>query len=325
MDSISKVSVSHKTIKAIIRKAFGSKTGILGIEENTQGWFNALYDVQLDTGHSVFLKMAPPDETPILRYEKDLLKTEMEVLKLFNETSKVPVPKLLFSDCSRKLVDTDFFIMEKLKGSSLGQLQESLDDASLKKIDFDKGEINHQINKITGSEFGLYGSAHKKFPTWYEAFTNMVEYILLDAEDFGVSLLESPEKIMDIFCRNKAALDLVTKPSLCHWDLHDGNIIIDSHGKISGLIDCDRALWGDPIIEFYFSEMFPSKSDFYMGYGKNEQKSQDEVLRRSLYDLYLTLIFVTECRSRNIQDPNHLTWAENCLKKELEKQKELYI
>jgi len=38
--------------------------------------------------------------------------------------------------------------------------------------------------------------------------------------------------------------------SLLHLDAWAQNILVDEAGNVTGLVDLDRALWGDPGIEF---------------------------------------------------------------------------
>ena len=176
MLSSSKVKLNRSDIERIMRKVFGSKTRLVSVEENNEGWFNALYAVSLQGLPDVFLKVALPPEIPVLRYEKGLLAMEVEV-------PKIPSPSVF----------------------------------------------------------------------------------LADAEDFGVEMLFSLNRIRSFFSESADDLDFVTRPCLVHWDLRDGNILIKDKNGIAGIIDCDRALWGDPVIEYYFSIMFPSPEEFFQG------------------------------------------------------------
>ena len=63
------------------------------------------------------------------------------------------------------------------------------------------------------------------------------------------------------------ALDDVRVPQLVHWDLWDGNIFVEPKtGQITGIIDFERALWGDPLMEFQYRtlEITPA---YESGYG----------------------------------------------------------
>ena len=54
-------------------------------------------------------------------------------------------------------------------------------------------------------------------------------------------------------------LDEVTTPTLVHFDLWDGNILVDTTAPtptIGGLIDGERAMWADPLADFVSLALF---------------------------------------------------------------------
>ncbi len=84
----------------------------------------------------------------------------------------------------------------------------------------------------------------------------------------------------------------------------DGNIFVDpATRQVSGLIDFERALWADPLMEVNFGA-FGVNPAFIQGYSRGENASFSlpfspaQQTRRALYDLYLFLIMVIECRYR---------------------------
>ncbi|MNC52015.1 Phosphotransferase enzyme family protein [compost metagenome] len=98
----------------------------------------------------------------------------------------------------------------------------------------------------------------------------------------------------------------MTEPRLIHWDLWNGNLFVKD-GVIVSIIDWERALWGDVLLEYYFRH-FESSQAFIQGYGQTFD-SPNELLRKKLYDFYLDLILVIECYSRQYKDDNHVRWA----------------
>ncbi|MNP78234.1 hypothetical protein D3C76_1757970 [compost metagenome] len=60
-------------------------------------------------------------------------------------------------------------------------------------------------------------------------------------------------------------------------------------------------------MEYYFRH-FENSPAFFAGYGATFD-SPNEQLRIKLYDLYLDLILVIECYSRQYKDENHIRWA----------------
>ncbi|MCG8481078.1 MAG: aminoglycoside phosphotransferase family protein [Spirochaetales bacterium] len=324
MYSISKLRLSKSHIRFILKKVLGNTHNIVGITENRDGWFNALYVIETTQGPDLMLKVAPPEHVRVLRYEKNIMKTEVEVLKTLGEVRGVPVPRIYYDDFDRRLLETDFFIMEKLRGVSLGSVRSTLDPAVLEHVDRQKGRINRALNSRTGEQFGLFSSDQPKFATWSEAFSNMMNDILDDAEELSAAIIRPRAQFEELVASQKNLLNAIKTPKLVHWDLHDNNVIINEQNEITGIVDCDRALWGDPVIEVYFSRFMNQSEPFYEGYGEIGRNTPDFQKRRCLYDLYLALIFVTECRSRKITDPGHLDWASSRLREQLEVTSKLF-
>ena len=93
-------------------------------------------------------------------------------------------------------------------------------------------------------------------------------------------------------------LDEVTAPCFVHWDLWDSNIFVDPDTlSVVGIIDFERALWGDPLMEGQFF----AKSDdatFLDAYGQAMLTTAGSRHRRLLYDLYLFVIMTVEVSYR---------------------------
>jgi aminoglycoside phosphotransferase (APT) family kinase protein len=142
----------------------------------------------------------------------------------------------------------------------------------------------------------------------------MLQGILADGQEMEVLLPQSYTTLYQRLAAYFNALDEVTMPRLVHWDLWDGNIFIDPPtGKITGVIDFERVLWGDPLIEVIFADANP-QSNAVMGFGQPLLSSEDQVRRRLLYTAYLYLIMVIECYYRRYKDH----WQENWAREQLD-------
>ena len=94
------------------------------------------------------------------------------------------------------------------------------------------------------------------------------------------------------------------------------HVLLIKDAAIEGIIDWERALWGDPDFETAVACRFYGPA-FYEGYGKPLAETGSEAIRQSLYRLYLWLILIIEAKVR-YEDADHLPWARDQLKKELE-------
>jgi aminoglycoside phosphotransferase (APT) family kinase protein len=79
-----------------------------------------------------------------------------------------------------------------------------------------------------------------------------------------------------------------------------GNIIISERNDIAAIIDFERSLWGDPLMEYAFGED-PNNNSFLEGYSEDLFASPSAQVRRTLYSLYHYLVLKIECAYRGYQ------------------------
>ena len=105
------------------------------------------------------------------------------------------------------------------------------------------------LHTVTGTRFGYPAAPALQGDTWPEAFTAMMGALLQDAADWGTDLPAA--RIADALARHRRALERVTTAHLVHTDLWEGNVFLDPDTlAITGIIDTERAFWGDPLFEF---------------------------------------------------------------------------
>ncbi|WNS45639.1 aminoglycoside phosphotransferase family protein [Paenibacillus sp. MMS20-IR301] len=311
MESFSKVRLDEQQQSLLTAVAFGTDAVIISSRELTGGFFNTAYDLELSDGRSVILKVAPALETEILSYEKDIMRAEVEALRLVRAAGGIPVPEVYFYDESCALIACPYFFMEKIEGRPYSDVKDSLSADQQFSIEYELGRYQRQINEITGPAFGLFAEASASAgQPWRDVFRSMLQNVLQDALRLGAPLPASLPEIELVLEHCLPALDEVTEPRLIHWDLWNGNLFVQD-GVIVSIIDWERALWGDVLMENYFRH-FENSQAFYEGYG-TKFDSPDELLRIKLYDLYLDLIMVVECYPRQYTDENHMRWVKDNL------------
>lgn len=311
MDSFTKVKLNDRELSILVEAAFGPEMKIISSLELNGGFFNTAYDLELSSGRSVILKIAPAEETEILSYEKDIMRAEVEALQLVAAAGGIPVPDVYAFDDSLQLIPAPYFFMEKIAGQPYSDVKERLTPQERAAIERELGRYQRLINDIEGPGFGLFGQMPEDSGrSWRETFTRMMNQVLADAQRLKARLPASQDEIKQMLGHYYPALDEVTKPRLVHWDLWNGNLFVQD-GVIVSIIDWERALWGDALMEHYFRH-FDHSQAFYEGYGMTFD-SPNEQLRLKLYDLYLDLILVIECYSRQYKDDNHVRWAADNL------------
>jgi aminoglycoside phosphotransferase (APT) family kinase protein len=309
MDNGMKHKVTNEQLSHLIERTFGVNT--VQVEELSDGWANTAYRMELSNGKTVIMKIAPLASVKMMSYEKGLMKTEVETLRRMKELGGIPVPDVLAYGVDDDIVGSDFFVMEKLEGTTYNKLKESMSEAERYRIEFELGQYNRRINELTGEWFGLYADdqeGERQNHSWRDTFHKLILDVLEDGRAAGFALPIAYEAIEQEIAARLDCLDEVTVPRLVHWDLWSGNVFVQD-GRITGIIDFERALWGDPLMEVYFGRLNLSEA-FLKGYGK-DGLTDAENSRRALYSLYLDLILAIECAYRLYEDNGHVEWTRN--------------
>jgi aminoglycoside phosphotransferase (APT) family kinase protein len=272
----------------------------------TGGTFNAVYLVHLADGTRLVAKIPPGPATPVLRYEQGLLGTETLYYQLAGQCIDVTVPTVITVDSAEGA--GGYLVMTECPGSPWPELAPQPSGAERDELRAALGGQVARLHTITGTGFGYpSGAVGPLRGTWRAAFFDMVNAVLGDAETFSVTLPRSVAGIQEWFDDRAVALDEVTTPALVHFDLWDGNILVESSSaghRIGALIDAERAFWGDPLAEFVSLALFGDIErdiaflDGYRGAGGTVTFDVAARQRLLLYRTYLNLIMWVEAVPR---------------------------
>ncbi|MGW4540596.1 phosphotransferase family protein [Streptomyces chartreusis] len=319
MQSLTKRHLSPEDLDALLLGSLGS--GCRLEAELTDGWFNTAYRVRLDDGRRAVVKVAPLPDTSVLRYERGILATEAMVYRRIARLpgGGVPTPELLHAG-------EEFIAVSVLDGTPWDKAGDGLPASTRRALRRELGAVAARLHTLAPEDgrFG-YPAAESALsaPDWRTAFTAMVDALLDDAERWRSPLGVPPADIRTLLAEGADALDEVTEPRLVHSDLWPGNIFIDAGGgdrrpRITGLIDHERAFWGDPAAELvslaYGGPTGPD-SDLVAGYteaGGTLDFTPALRHRLALYHLYLGLLLVVECGPRGYGS-DHLAYCRRTL------------
>ncbi|WP_327594195.1 aminoglycoside phosphotransferase family protein [Streptomyces chartreusis] len=319
MQSLTKRRLSPEDLDALLLGSLGS--GCRLEAELTDGWFNTAYRVRLDDGRRAVVKVAPLPDTSVLRYERGILATEAMVYRRIARLpgGGVPTPELLHAGA-------EFIAVSVLEGTPWDKAGDRLPAATQRALRRELGAVAARLHTLAPEDgrFG-YPAAESALsaPDWRTAFTAMVEALLDDAERWRSPLGVPPADIRTLVAEGADALDEVTEPRLVHSDLWPGNIFVDAgdgdrRPRLTGLIDHERAFWGDPAAELvslaYGGPTGPD-SDLVAGYteaGGTLDFTPALRHRLALYHLYLGLLLVVECGPRGYGS-DHLAYCRRTL------------
>ncbi len=293
-------------IKKLVRKNFGEDCDITDLTELKGGQFNAVYAMRRTReADRIVLKAGVIPGTPLLTYERDVMPTEVACIRMLKEKTNVPVPEILACDFSKTEIDSNYFFMTAMEGITLSAAARKMDRQNLDRIRAQMAEYMVQMHQIKGSYYGYFTEQKKEqYPTWQAAFRSMIEQLLEDAEEHHTRL--PYDRIRRTLHDNASYLDLCQEPALVDFDCHDGNVFVKKEGceyTVEGILDFERAYWGDPIADFpgafVFTDDISKEPAFLNSYLKagSELKTYDESVRKRylLYRMYLSIIMTAEC------------------------------
>lgn len=233
-------------------RALVAPVGALESAERLEGgMFATTYRVALADGRRVVVKTAPADAPGLLTHERDLIRTEAAVYALAADRPDLLMPALLHTDFSRTVVPVDVVVAAHLDGvlwARAGFGRAAVDPRGAR-AQADLGALLDRIGAVTGDVFGYPQQPSLQGPTWRAAFTAIVEALLADAVRGAVPGIPT-DRVRAALAAHAGALDEVTTPRLVHADLWPGNLFVDpGTGALTGVIDPERALWGDPVLD----------------------------------------------------------------------------
>jgi aminoglycoside phosphotransferase (APT) family kinase protein len=229
----------------------------------------------------------------------------------------MPAPAVLFDDDSGRIIANHYFIMDFLPGIPYNQIKKSLSSEEQRSIERTTGRLLRQLNEIAGPSFGYLAHPDHEGHTWRTIFGHMMAGVLADGADKQAVLPLPYAQLAQGLADRYGVLDEVTSPRLVHWDLWDGNILVDGDPKrVTGVIDFERSLWGDPLMEVNFGGLTVSEA-FIEGYGLSMLQTEAQRQRKLLYKVYLYLIMVIECSYRQYQSDRQEKWTRPRLEAEL--------
>ncbi|MET8200274.1 phosphotransferase family protein [Micromonospora taraxaci] len=308
--------ITSADVRHLVGASFGPHARVRDTGPLTGGGYGTVWWALLDDDRRVVLKLAPPAGTPLLRYERGLCGAEADYFRLVAErVPQVPTPVVLHHGVDPAY--GEWLVTTMLPGRSLSDLAEdggAVDDGPAR---HDLGTALAALHRVTGDRFG-YDGDRPSGSTWRAAFTAMLDALLADASDWNVRLPFTPQHLHALVERHADVLDEVRRPALLHFDCWDGNVLAapdaDGRLRLRGLVDGERFLYGDPLLDLVSPLLFRRVEDepehpLLRGYraATAEPLLLDASARSrlNLYRLHLYLLMTVEMPSRGMTVHTH--------------------
>ncbi len=299
------MSLSLQTAKELISRQLGEADW--SCAPFGSGKFSETFEVSSSNSIPYVLRVAPPDDVLQLFYEYRMMRQEPAIHRRLLAETSVPVPEITAYDFSREHIDRDYLIMPKLPGVPLSEAD--LHHSAIKRVLREWGAYVAEIHGITDPEnrFGYLGEHNCMKPrsTWAEAFAAMFRQELDDIVATGVYEEKTAENVMAILNENLSVFDHCQTSRLLHGDLWVTNVLVTQEGGVTGVLDFDRACWGDVEWDLAIAEYCGvTQPPFREGYGNEiETHAGNAGIRRFFYLLYEHQKYIVIAMSSRRNDP----------------------
>jgi len=270
------------------------------------GKFSETFDVAGSGGRHV-LRVAPPDDLRQLFYERRMMRQEPAIHERLLAETAVPVPPIVTQDFSRERIDRDWLLMPRLDGTPLSEAR--LAGPARERALSEWGGYIAEIHRLThpSGRFGYLGEhdCMAPQPTWAEAFRVMYRKELDDIVACGVYDAPAADRAQRLLEKHLGAFEHCGTPHLLHGDIWVTNLLVAADGRVTGVLDFDRACWGDVEWDLAIADYCGvTGAAFWSGYGREVARSgEDAAVRRMFYLLYEHQKYIVISMSARRDDP----------------------
>ncbi len=211
----------------------------------------------------------------------------------------IPAPEVIALDVSKSLVPQDFLILTKIEGRPLIDDWQTLSLAEREQAGREAGRylaLMHEINFEGYGKLSLLD--HERFPDWYAYMMDVLDRYGREAVAQNLLTSKENDRMITVFEHHKSMLENVVPGRLVHWDYHFENIL-QQGGRITGIIDFEWSLSGDPNYDFKLRDQWesdcPGSRDLiYRGYTAQRPLPDDHELRVTLYSIMMNLDYLVD-------------------------------
>ncbi len=261
------------------------------------------------------VQIAPPDDPRLhLFYEHRMMRRLPALHEQLRSALATPVAQILAHErLMPEAGGRDVLIQQRLPGVPLSEAPGVDREPVMREV----GEFLRKIHTVTGVHYGyppnIDDNGRETDPpaaaadSWAEAFCRMWDRLINDLTNCGGYSPEEGAAFRQLLEGHRQVFDHPVAPALLHMDVWDQNILVEeTSARFTGLVDWDRALYGDPEIEFAVLDYCGvSTPAFWRGYGRPDprQNSAEAAIRRVFYLLYELQKYIVIRRARQ-NDPH---------------------
>lgn len=284
-------AIPKEQLLTICHTHLGNQPEIELIKELSGGMFNNTFLIKRIGKPDVIMRIGPHPDVYVFSNETLLLQREHDISPAFAPFIGL-TPETIGIDFSHTLINRDIMFQSFLTGELWDEVKDELTAAENEHLWHELGEISAKIHAVEGSHFG-YPAPMPSFKTWSQAILAITNSMWQDIKN--LSLDDSGiEAYVTLVEKGSTFINEIATPKLIHGDLWPKNVLINrtiSPPQITGLLDAERAMWGDPAAEwiYYFLEIPDS---YWEGNGRFPSTPSSQFrhhVYQGLYDIQIIL------------------------------------
>jgi len=244
-------SLTAVEIQQICARVFGRGTRVESAVELGLGMYNSTYRLSVaGQARPMILRVAPrPDRQ--FRSERGLMRTEHATLPWLAGIAPL-LPQVIAADWSHEVVGRDWMIQTLLDGVPAADERglRAYPRAAWTGFYRQLGAIAKTVHAVRGPHFGTITGPD--LSTWSRTLIAALDNIVADLHELGLDTADLRE-VVALARAGHAVLDEVVEPRLLVGDLWTVNVMLAEGADtptISGVLDLDRGLWGDPAADW---------------------------------------------------------------------------
>lgn len=251
----------------------------------------------------------------MLFYEHRMILQGPSILKIVDQNTDVPVPKILSLTEKDQVIRRDWLLMTRLPGTPMSHA--IIEEKSLSRIYQEIGSALQKIHKVTRDNFGYLGEhapmeGQRSWPEAFRAMWNALIDDILRIKGYSLEEAAAMKRLIESFEKNIPDLK---SSCLLHMDLWQENILISKDQKLSGIVDWDNAIWGDPDLDLTICQYYGlACRSFFEGYSDHSFQAQAKDPIKKLYLLYNIQKYIFINRARRGANKIADNYKKQCLR-----------
>lgn len=305
--------VSDDILRAIVRKNLGPDAVLIENRLLQGGQFNTAYVLETRAPElRIVLRMAPPDDRPLFRYERGMMAAEPWIYRQM-ELAGIPVARVLALDDTRSVIDRTYILHEFIDGVPI--THSTVPEEAQAGLCREAGALIARMHKMRSESFGwpVGDGSLRGGPGWTRVFGDLLEETVNEACAANILHTEAAGVVTQRYAHHHGAFDACREPVLVHNDIWAPNILAGKHNggwRVRAIIDADRALFAEREFEYILWDNDSIRVHFMEGYGIPLSETPDALLRRHFYRFYWYL-FAAWAYTKQIWRPDVKEWSLN--------------